>query len=391
MSASLIPSPYELAFRLRAARQAAREGNGEVLGKALAGLRTALEDYVPASDPVDVALGALAVRQVEEADASPDDLRLVRRAVEALEPAWIDSEAWEPPPAPEPAASVTAGGRVFPAFRRGELSILTGSGGAGKSFLALGIAKTAAGGGGHHAGFDVADGPALVLSSEGGAAQAVRRLRRIEGHGAVQVLASPRPVLIEEDGRLREGPMWPTLARAVREIRPALAVIDPALAFLDLESANAARPVRRALERLAALADSEGVAVLALHHTGKAFRYGARQLASERPEAVAAHALAGSREWTDTPRAALVMYGTGEGGAELLSVKSNAGETGWAVRLRKRLTTHASTRGETTVMHGWERVERLTPEARADANRKGSGTASPAPADDNPFAGPGEV
>lgn len=64
MSASLIPSPYELAFRLRAARQAAREGNGEVLGKALAGLRTALEDYAPASDPVDVALGALAVRQI---------------------------------------------------------------------------------------------------------------------------------------------------------------------------------------------------------------------------------------------------------------------------------------------------------------------------------------
>lgn len=72
MSASLIPSPYELAFRLRAARQAAREGNGEVLGKALAGLRTALEDYAPASDPVDVALGAL-----RASTYTPQSLRLL--------------------------------------------------------------------------------------------------------------------------------------------------------------------------------------------------------------------------------------------------------------------------------------------------------------------------
>ena len=118
------------------------------------------------------------------------------------------------------------------------------------------------------------------------------------------------------------------------------------------------------LERLADLADSEGLAVLALHHTGKAFRYGAAQLARAAPETAAAHALSGSREWTGTPRAALAMYGHGEDGAEVLAVKANAGEVGCAVRLRKHLTSHGSAGGKYTIMRGWERAARLTPSDR---------------------------
>ena len=94
MSTPLRPSADELAYRLRIARQFAREGNGEGIREALAGLRLALEDSDPAPDPVDA---ALAVRRIEGADVTPEDLRLVREAVAALDPPWLDSEAWEPP------------------------------------------------------------------------------------------------------------------------------------------------------------------------------------------------------------------------------------------------------------------------------------------------------
>ena len=108
--------------------------------------------------------------------------------------------------------------------------------------------------------------------------------------------------------------------------------------------------------------------MLLIHHSTKAGRYGAAGLKDMHPDAVAAHALSGSREWFDSPRAAFFMFGRGEGRAEALCVKANAARPGWCVRMASRVTVEGTRR----VFRGWTRLARLNPDQRA-AEASGGG------------------
>lgn len=308
---------------------------------------------------------AVAAADLAEEVAKAKTARAALKAMKAAQPYTVDASKWDPGEPPDAVVSVTTSKNwTHPAMRRGEVAALGGAGGSGKSYLALGLCGAAAGGGGRYAGFDVASGPALVWSREGGAEVAVRRLKRIGASKNVHVVASPRALIREADGGLiqpvpRE---WNRLADTSERLQPALILIDPALSALDIENPDAPRPVRRAIEHFEDLARDAEAAVLMIHHSTKAARYGAAALKNMHPDAVAAHALAGSREWFDSPRAAFFMFGLGEGRTEVLCVKANAARPGWCVRMEPCVAVE----GKRRVFEGWKRLARLDPDQRAE-------------------------
>lgn len=304
---------------------------------------------------------AATLAQADNLAEALERYRSAERVVEswraALEAPYVRADQWDPGPPPEAVVTVRAGKpkTVFPVLRRGEVGILGGAGGTGKTWLALGIAS-ATGKGGHHAGFDVAEGGAIVWSAEGGAEGAARRLRSLPGGGRfVFVARPPKPLLADYGEGVEPTPDGYALRDMADEVKPALVVVDPILSALDIESANAARPVRAAVAWLTEIAEASGAAVLILHHSTKAGRYGAGGLQNMHPDEVAAHALSGSREFFDAPRSAMFLYRR-ESGAEVLGVKANAGRTGWAVQLRADVERRAD---GTERFLRWERSARL--------------------------------
>ncbi len=157
-----------------------------------------------------------------------------------------------------------------PYLPRGKLVVLDGDPGAGKSFVTLDLAARVS------AGLPMPGGAAasppadvLLLNAEDAAGDTIRPRLTATGADPERVRLYYAPGL---------GPDWPPqfpvdgppFARVVRELKPALVVIDPLPAFLGPEvSANADQSVRTILNPLAALAAETEACIVLVRHLRK--------------------------------------------------------------------------------------------------------------------------
>ena len=315
-------------------------------GEALERLR---EAYVPPPDGVDSAVTELAsvwaaVDKQDEGASLDDVLRRVLAVGEL--PAVRTYTHAEPPVERVLWTGEPSGGDLLGA---GEVALLSGGGGLGKSTLALDVALCAAAAeraGLRDAelgcGLRVAAGSVLLATYEDSARRTYPRIRAIadalalgytiaadpaqEGPGGQTVVGDPdlaevlREYWIGAD--IREQPLdralyappagsagaapqptsaYPALWERAEREQARLLVIDPAAAAFS-GAANDAAAVRAFASALTADAERTGIAVLLLAHDTKESR---RTAAESGPAERAAAAVSGSSQWYDAARAVL--------------------------------------------------------------------------------------
>ena len=275
----------------------------------------------------------------------------------------VDAATWTPPDPPEAVLSMHAGDKTYGFARRGEVTLVAGAGFSGKTYLGLGWAKGCATGGTEAAGMQTTDGAALVLSFEGGAAQAVRRLNRLASPEAelppdrLLVVAEPSPLIEQID---KSQPPLPTEAwdhirsRLDSMKNPAIMMMDPITSTVNLTSRNEGGSVRHAMRELEELAREYDIAIVGIAHSTKHARYNATELLTP-GEFASAASIVGSHEWYDTPRAAgMMLADPGTGTAIFICTKTQAGQAWWAIRLEPGPDSPIG-------WTGWTRTERLSP------------------------------
>ena len=244
-------------------------------------------------------------------------------------------------PRPPPILSATGKYCTGAILSEGEICLLAGEGGVGKSALAGEIALAVAGSA-RDAGGLVAvhgGGPVLWLTYEETPGELAARLKTRAR--AVGASARNVHVLDMRGGWPLFGPGagggsggfyharpeqligWEPLQAEVGALEPRLIVIDPVLAAYVGEP-NSAPPVREFLGALASLAREHSAGVLVLAHSTKAAR---SQRGGIKPDPFEPGQVAGSAAWTDGVRGALSFaYGSDDNGNRLLSiVKANMG------------------------------------------------------------------
>ena len=157
-----------------------------------------------------------------------------------------------------------------PYLPRGKLVVLDGDPGTGKSFVTIDLAARVSSGAALPGGVSSAPANVLLLNAEDDARDTIRpRLAAAGGDpDRVRLFYAPG---IGQEWLPRFPDDGPQLGRAVRELRPALVVIDPLTAFLAPEvSANTDQSVRLALAPLATLAAETDACVLLVRHLRKA-------------------------------------------------------------------------------------------------------------------------
>lgn len=243
--------------------------------------------------------------------------------------------------------------KVDPLLSVGEVALLSGAGGLGKSSLALELADAA---GGWQSGVSsavcglrVTGGGALVVSYEDSPARLAQRVgwfprtgwppeAIVSAQKHLYVWRNPEPLWIaaaERGGDSRAASSWRDLWERIRAANCRLVVIDPASAALADVSTSETGPVRaflRALTREAQPAgDWQGCGVLIVTHDTKAGRDAAAQ--GQNP---GAQAVGGSAAWFDGARGVLALERSRSGAILLLCAKANYAPSGWALELRER-------------------------------------------------------
>lgn len=284
------------------------------------------------------------------ADGDPEIITEMRGALEAV-PERGDLRAppsvaqwWDaPPPVPvlwgmDGAAGPAALVRDI-LLAEGEVAVLSGAGGVGKSFVTLQWALAAARGDGSALGFGVRRGPVLLVSYEDSPVRIAQRLRAIGATRAdcaeIRVLEAPGSLHVcDRDGQ-HAAPMWRYLWDQAAVMRAQLIVLDPAHELIEGADEPGAGVVRRLIGDLSQMAAKIGAAVLIVTHDTKA----ARSAGGDDP---GPGAVGGSRAWTDRPRAGLYVVRNEELGKQrtLRCFKANHGPAGWKVNVRER--TNAS-------------------------------------------------
>ncbi len=376
----------------RAVLDANERGDAEALRQALAELRAQVAGQREREEEA-VTLEALtlAVRSGRDEDVLD---ALHAAALPALEAALPDDD--EEPPAPLLWAT-GEGGAILSA---GELAILSGSGGGGKSTIALDLALA-----GMVAelrkvrafeapsGLTVARGATLIASYEDSAARIRQRVRAltdvaaegghvatdrgVQGVGSIPLAAASEDLgetlqLAGAGVRVQplDAPLWapeagqpttaPVATSALRELlrraereQVRLLVIDPASAAFG-GNPNDGAAVRGFLAALSGWARAREAGVLIVAHDTKAARRDARQGVE-----AGADAIAGSAQWHDGARAVLWLAPPRELAADkgadleqhrerererrrslrvLQLEKANYARTGWSVELGERTT-----------------------------------------------------
>ena len=264
------------------------------------------------------------------------------------------------------------GGTVL---RAGEVAVLSGAGGVGKSFVALAMAVASASGKSGAAqavGIEVRPGPAVVMSYEDAPRTVAYRAGMItekvgckpgKAPDKMYLIPDPDPLMTavhERPGESARGQNWPTLFTAIKAVEPSLLIVDPASAALAGVNQNDGATVRRFIRELSLVADTSGYGVLILTHSTKAARYGQGDPGPG--------AIAGSGQWWDAARGVLYMRGAGPGKAVIQCKKANHGPTGWAVELEADMRKRGQ---KPPVFAGWKRVCRYSPsEWEAEARRQ---------------------
>jgi hypothetical protein len=151
----------------------------------------------------------------------------------------------------------------YPRIPLGKVTLIEGDPGLGKSWLTLAIATGVSLGTGLPGADAMPDGSVIICSAEDGIGDTVRP--RLESMGADlgRIHAITGPAVLDDDGlELIEG--------FIADKRPALFIFDPLVAYLgaqlDLHRAN---EVRHVMAALAALAERNGCAIVAVRHLAK--------------------------------------------------------------------------------------------------------------------------
>ena len=302
---------------------------------------------------------AIETAQAAHDPASAVGLRPVSKFAGELPPAvlWMDAKH--------------GGGTVL---RVGDVALLSGAGGSGKSFITLALAVAATRAAerrekqelrltGETCGLHVRAGSAVVLSYEDDPRTVAHRAGLIAAESGpipdpapehMFLVPDPEP-LMEADpnnpGRATKAVQWSILWRAISSVSPSLVIVDPASAALAGVNQNDGATVRRFLRALAREAAKGKFGVLVVAHSTKDARFGHGD--------PGAGAVAGSGQWMDAARGVLFMRGDGPDRAVIECVKANHGPTGWAITLeadRRKRT------GKPDLFGGWRRVERFKPE-----------------------------
>lgn len=157
----------------------------------------------------------------------------------------------------------------------GCVTLLIGDGGLGKGtlMLQLGVAVTA---GGDWLGRPVRAGRALIIQAEDDEDEIGRRLRSIACASEANLtddletisqdhLPDSLALFREVDGRLAPTRLFEWIEQRIREVQPALFVLDPLADFFEGDH-NARAEVTRFVRRLAQLARQTGTAIVLIDH-----------------------------------------------------------------------------------------------------------------------------
>lgn len=195
----------------------------------------------------------------------------VARPAQAVSLATITPHYWRDTPAPEKRWLVS---ELIP---QGDLTILAGNGGSGKTEIAVHLLVSVAAGLGEWLGSAVEFGPALFLSCEEPEDDIRDRIERICRHRdidphSIQNLHLHFPELdattlvnVGPNGSISASPLLNQIGTFVSRRRPKLVVVDSAAAVYD-GNTLARREVRRFLAMLRRLAIENDTAVVLLDH-----------------------------------------------------------------------------------------------------------------------------
>ena len=373
-----ISGPGGLAERLKQAQEdVATDPKGEDHRKRIDDLRSRIKSEAGLVEPQPVvAADPWSLENVDQwkaADSEHVAKELVRAAFVAragLAPV-ADFAGTLPPPVLWMDARC-GGGTVL---RAGEVAVLSGAGGVGKSFVALAMAVASASGKSGAAqavGIGVRCGPAVVMSYEDAPRTVAYRAGMIttkvgyepgKAPDKMYLIPDPDPLMTavhERPGDSARGQNWPTLFTAIKAVEPSLVIVDPASAALAGVNQNDGATVRRFIRELSLEADAGGYGILIATHSTKAARYGQGDPGPG--------AIAGSGQWWDAVRGVLYMNRTGPGKAVIQCQKANHGPTGWAVELEADLRSRDA---KPDVFAGWKKLRRYSPsEWEAEQNRR---------------------
>ena len=280
-----ISGPGGLAARLKQAQKdAATEPKGKDHRKRIEDLRRRIKSEAGLVEPQPVvAADPWSLENVDQwkaADSEHVAKELVRAAIVAragLAPV-ADFAGTLPPPVLWMDARY-GGGTVL---RAGEVAVLSGAGGVGKSFVALAMAVASASGKSGAAqavGIGVRCGPAVVMSYEDAPRTVAYRAGMIttkvgyepgKAPDKMYLIPDPDPLMTavhERPGDSARGQNWPTLFTAIKAVEPSLVIVDPASAALAGVNQNDGATVRRFIRELSLEADAGGYGILILQPT----------------------------------------------------------------------------------------------------------------------------
>src|SRR5205085_7166209 len=145
----------------------------------------------------------------------------------------------------------------------GKLTLLEGDPGIGKSTLTCAIASAVSNGRGLPGTDPFEPGNVLILSAEDGLADTLRPRLDAVGADTSRMLALDEPLTLDTVGLLK-------LEAVIIEHNPKLVIIDPLFAYTggkaDIHRANECRAISAPL---AAIAERQGCAIVAVRHLGK--------------------------------------------------------------------------------------------------------------------------
>ena len=224
----------------------------------------------------------------------------------------------------------------------GEPGLLSGAGGAGKTWLAFGVALSAVRAMAEGApfaatcGVRVRAGRVAYMSFETWPERLYEHAQRMgEVPRGLYLPTNPEPVARVErrSGKISSVGLK-ALAEQLEPLKPSLLILDTAADAFSGASDTDTEPVRLFIRHLASLSINLNCGVLMVCHDTKSARD-----QSSRLLAPGAGAVAGSRSWHDRSRSVLYLVKEEDGGSAVLGcIKSNEGASHWGAILEPEKT-----------------------------------------------------